>query len=232
MTLTQNISIWDTVDFLTKEEKSYVEFPYDPLAGICAHIRLNKPTYDFLNDKINDVFIENDDIDLAKKIRRHYKYKLLKVKLLNSRPLSDYEKKLDRFLESDRCVEFQSVGILCTLYGFYLEDRLTEQIFAKCRSLGDKYVDRETLTIENRFEFVDRIQRNCQKIKSTRYYFKNKHNELLLKEINNNESGKNLMDYILNLEPIVTIKGHARVGRQAGHDFRLLILENFELVKS
>ena len=225
-------TLWNIVDFENNTEQRFIEFPFDPMAGICAYVRLGRPVYEFVYNRDTGLVIEDEDRELAKKIRNHFRYKLFRVRILNNRPLSSYETKLERLLEDNNRVELESQGILATLYQFYCEDQMSEEMFSAHCSLGDRYTYGDTISIDDTYKYVGRIQRISQKTKSTRYYFQNSNNELLLKEIVNSDCGKNLMDYILDLEPVLTIKGHATVGRQPGHDFRLLILHHFELARS
>jgi hypothetical protein len=237
MTLAQNISVWDTLDFQTNEKKSYVQFSFDPLAGVCACIREGKSVWAFFlnleaTNSFGDTVITADDEELAAKIRKYFLNKNLIWILKNpGRTPSKYRQDLYRFLENGRQVDKDHFRILITLPQFYEEDKLTLKLFENYNSLPDTYREGETVPVDSEFEYVGRIQRNSQKAKLTRYYFKNRHNRLLLKGIVNKECGKNLMDYIIELNPSVKILGQATAKTQTGFDFRLLDLHNFELLR-
>lgn len=234
-----NISLWDTIDFEENRKESFVEFPYDPLASVCACIRLGKPVWDFaqtleLYNKfptLVDLVILQEDIDLAKKIRTYFKHKYLVWILKNpGREPSKYRRDMYSFLENDNRVNRDHFRIMSTLPRFYEEDKSTLKLFENYQSLNEKYNNGDVVTIDAPYEYVGKIDRNCSKTNSTRYYFCDRKKQLLMKEIPNSDSGKNLMDYIVNNEKFLNINGTATAKSQLGFDFRLFHLNNFELI--
>lgn len=234
-----NISLWDTVDFEENRKESFVEFPYDPLAAVCACIRLERPVWDFAHtlEVYNkfptdlDLVILQEDIDLAKKIRTYFKNKYLFWMLKNpGRTPSKYRTDMYSFLENDNRVNRDHFRIMCTLPRFYEEDKSTLKLFKEYKSLDAKYSNGDVVTIDAPYEYVGKINRNSSKTKSTRYYFCDRKKQLLMKEISNSDSGKNLMDYIVNNEKFLNINGTATAKSQSSFDFRLFHLHNFELL--
>lgn len=237
MSLTQNISIWDTVDFQTKEETSYVEFPYDPLAGVCACIRAGKAFWDFgynleAANSFGDTVVTAEDEELATKIRRYFANKQLMylMKKNNRQQPSEYRKKLASILENDRRVNRDHYRVLITLPQFYNEEKSTLKLMENFRSLDESYEDNETIIVDEEFTYVGQIHRYSQKVKSTRFYFSNNRNQLLLKEIDNKDCGKNLMNFVVKTRSNIKIQGTAVVRKNPGLEFRLFSLHDFELV--
>lgn len=237
MTLVQNISTWDTVDFESDTEKSFATFPCDPLAYVCSLLRAGKAPWEFnyfidLKQFPENIEINDEDYRLGTEIRKHFqnKYLLWLLKNQGAKP-SAYRKNLYDLLQSGNDVNREHFRILATLPQFYEEDKLTEKLFKDYNSLSNTYREGEPVSIDAEFEYAGRIQRNSSKSKLTRYYFKNRKNQLLLKEIPNNECGKNLMDYLVEGNQPLKILGQAVARKQKGFDFRLYYLNNFELLR-
>ena len=159
------------------QEKTKVEIlnlEYDPLAAILMFYKFGEPHFDIYNHIKNyDVVALYEDkldeyVPKAEEIRQYYHSKLVTLKLKGKR-LTDFQKKLGKFLNTN-FNEFPENFLPLTfkLPEFYEEDLQWESLVENRKSFDTNKAYSE---IDESVKFVKKIKRNTRYTKNIKYFF-------------------------------------------------------------
>ena len=215
----------------TDKEEIVFEYDFDPLCYVLYRIDKKDhltQAFEFLDFTFLDAdeierrkkSIEQIDLDQyqekSKSIRTYFKHRLF-MRRLNSKHISKYMLGLEEILENPTSIKRSNLKILVKLPDFYRESTETDAVLKNAVSVNKNFKQRRVLLSEQ-FEFVNSIKRNSKNQNVTRFYFKNKTNNLLLIEATTGSNEYNLIDYLVRQDKPILIDGSCLVRHQAGYD--------------
>jgi len=165
--------------------KEYLEYNADPLALVCAMLRAGKEYYAIgstlegvgkrLTKQIPvDNVIEQEDLERAQKIRKHFRNKILMRRLKNMN-VSKFMLAVDELLETPLRIEKDSISPLMKLPDFYEEDKATEALFAEHTSVPVRNVQ----GLDTTLEYAGTVKRRTSRTKVDVQYWRAPNNHLV-----------------------------------------------------
>lgn len=216
------------VDKAALDHDNYVQsMPVDPLA-LVLHWRAekdyrNSPKY--VNIQIYEALefkagvsvknypaVDQQFIDQAEKINRHYRNKLL-LTGLKGHDLSGFRVALMDHLENPFNLANKHIKILLRLPDFYQEDVFMQDLQDKYSSVDFQGSD----TLDMDVEYIGSIDRVTSRYPHVRHYFKTPDNNLLCLVVPDDNSLKPLVKLITKPNQTVKFRGHAGVQHTKGY---------------
>jgi hypothetical protein len=209
-----------------------IEFDFDPLAfalsaadqnqyksdvhGLLEHKLVNLSS-DFQDQRRMILDQIENFRDLSNDIQKYFRNKLLLRRLKGSH-MSDYMISLEQILDNPKKIKRSQIKILLRLNDFYKENRETDVLFQKFKSLKTRETEYH---LDDEFTFVKIIERFSKDKKANRYYFANKNQNLLLIEADMRTNEDRLMNY-LSRQSSVIIRGSCVINNQPQNEDFLL----------
>lgn len=176
---------WDTISEDLERPKEYLEYNADPLALVCAMLRAGKDYYEIgstlegVGKRLTrhipiDNVIESQDLQLAEKIRKHFRNKILMRRLKNMN-ISKFMLAVDELLETPRRIEKDNIRPLMKLPDFYEEDKATEALFAEHTSVPARNVR----GLDTTLEYAGTVKRRNSRTKVDMQYWRAPNNHLV-----------------------------------------------------
>ena len=227
------------VDQAALDHDNYVQnMPVDPLALILQWRAddspfknnpkmINKEIYEALEYKNgvsekNYPAVEQQFIDQAEKINRHFRNKLL-ITGLKGQDLSSFRVALMDHLENPLNLANKHIKILLRLPDFYQEDIFMQDLQDKYNSVD--FHGSETLDTD--VEYVGSIERVVSRFAHIRHYFKTPDNNLLCFIVADDNALKPLVKLITNPDRTIKFRGHVVVQHTKGYpNFRFYMIGN------
>ena len=212
----------------TQKPKPVLHFDRDPLAMVCALLRLGRTDLcdihgmlEMIGDEASEKpaasvgAVDDQDQELADKIRNHFTHSVL-MRRLNDQPISNFMNSLEEVLDQSTPTLTDQVKILVKLPAFYREYLLTDEIF-KGRSQPAGILNSVEIFDNTILTFVGMVKRKSKNEDEYRYYCATQDNIIVAFFIKNTDRSYPVWDYLM-AKGKFCISGQVLVGRQAGYD--------------
>jgi hypothetical protein len=176
------------------------EFKDDPLVLSCAVKRYlkNKLEYKSMGEVLE--YVNSDDRELAEQIRKYYGKKFFWDALSNTKPLSDYRRRLINLLENriSKCTD-RDCGIYYKLPWFYDEDMIYEDLKKKYSTEKLKTLEyNRSSTIAIRLTYICHSLSTQNKRKIKYFWFHDSNNNLYSINVNTDNELLTMFETIIN----------------------------------
>ena len=222
-----------TLDNLFEQEykQRIIEFTEDPLVLSCTLHSLRSAGSPWMNID-SDIVKESVSIEHreeAEKIRDYYTKKFFWSALANTRPLSDYRRRLLNLLESRiRKCDDKDVGIYYKLPFFYKEDIVYDQLKKNFKTVSLPAITNNNSKVRMDLTFISTTFSSQRKNKIERFWF-TEGTYLYQIEIRDDNPLMDLFKSLLSDNKVLKLETHRYIDRIDNMEFYKLL--KFNLVK-
>jgi hypothetical protein len=226
-------SDWDNAvesDEKTSEEPKGT--PYDTLAAV---VELSKTMYgteihtNILQENYpNNFEISSESYERADQVRKHFKNNFL-LRRLKNQHISEWMNTVDQALDSPRKIKKEWLAPLITLPMFYGESVATAEIFKNVQSLDPHGIP---IHFSGEIEFVGKVHRIAKRENLWRYYFKDRHNHLMVLNLESHSPAIPVWNYIIKSSNSIEIKASVAHHKHPAFDtLHYRLTSDYEIVK-
>ena len=221
------IDEWDEIDTTTMSGDNpikYLEYDDDPLALVCALVRIGKQLYEMI-EVLNDSFktritqyisiknlIEQQDRDRANEIYDYFnkKHTLRRIK---GEWISEYMLAIEDLCNVRQKINQEHVKILVTLPRIYKQNKQLERIM-KGRNSSKATSNISFAAMHTELEFVDRVRIKQGNRDEMHYYWSTPKNYLVRFVVPYNQYGMSAWDFI-------TSQGKIHLDSEVVHTYQI-----------
>jgi hypothetical protein len=223
---------FDDFETVEKIEKDPVDTPYDTLAAV---VQLSKTTYgteiytNILSGNYPANFeISSESHERADQVRKHFQNNFM-LRRLKNQHMSEWMNAVDQALYSPRKIKKEWLAPLITLPGFYDESVATVEIFKNVQSINPHSIPGH---FAGEIEFVGKVHRTAKRENMWRYYFKDRHNHLMVLNLESYSPAIPVWDYLITAGRSVEIEATVAYNKHPAHEaLHYRLTPDYKIVK-
>ena len=226
-------SDWDdAVEFDEKTSEEPKGTPYDTLAAV---VQLSKTTYgteiytNILSGNYPANFeISSESYKRADQVRKHFQNNFM-LRRLKNQHMSEWMNTVDQALDSPRKIKKEWLAPLITLPTFYDESVATAEIFKNVRSLDPHNIQGY---FAGEIKFVGKVHRTAKRENLWRYYFKDRHNHLIVLNLESHSPAIPVWNYLIDSGNSIEIEASVAYNKHPAFDtLHYRLTPDYEIVK-
>lgn len=210
----------DSLDASEKLEPPKIHFEHSPLQYACQEYYKGLDCCHIVNDIVesNGNLLEpKDGLRKSQEISRYFKNKHM-IRRLKGKRITNWMNAVDRILDDVYNIYQEDAKIIGTLPRFYEENRQTESLISKYKSVKQRS---NFLNREFKAEFVTKIERHSQRQSHIDYYWKTQENSLIRVRTQFGHYSSTAWDFV-SKQPSITFKGDFGSDYIHGHAFNVI----------
>lgn len=237
--MTLQVAVYNTIfsddDFepVTKPVEEPRDVPYDTLAAV---VQLSKHQYGteihanlWTSNYPENFEISAESQERADAVRRHFKNNFL-LRRLKNEFMSEWMNTVDQALDSPYKIKKEWLAPLITLPLFYDESVATAKIFKNVCALDP--IGGVSNYFNGEIEFVGKVHRIAKRENWWRYYFKDRHNHLILLNLESHSPAIPVWNYMIENSRNIEIEATVALNKHPAHEeLHYRLTSEYKIVK-